>query len=101
MYIMTVLIAHTLAYLCMYLGTNVVTAASSPSVISSGIMIKAFTTPIVTTTTTSKAAVDNTVDANNAGIVMHRLLAKQSESGRYWLATDYRYWWLLPNRYNS
>ena len=34
-------------------------------------------------------------------LVMHRLSAKQSESGRYWLPTDYRYRWLQPNRYTS
>ena len=34
-------------------------------------------------------------------VVLHRLSAKQSESGRYWLPTDYRYRWLQPNRYTS
>ena len=69
MCILTVLIAHMLAYLCMYLGTNVVAATSSPSIMTNDTIIKSTTTPIVatTTTTTSKAAVDNTVDANNAG----------------------------------
>ena len=60
MCILTVLIAHTLTYLCM-------SATPSPSIMTNDTIIKSTTTPIDATTTTSKAAVDNTVDANNAG----------------------------------